>query len=84
MRWTRKLAERGEKLILDTFAIAPSFGRPINTDNFNGFQRNRINFRLVRGDGEIVEEIVSKEQQKEINKVIEIELSNLSTNSYPD
>ena len=26
----------------------------------------------MRGDGEIVEEIVSKEQQKEINKVMDI------------
>ena len=26
-------------------------------------------FRLVKGDGEIVEEIVSKERQKAINKV---------------
>lgn len=28
--------------------------------------------RLVRGDGEIIEEIVSKERQKEINKVSSI------------
>ena len=26
-------------------------------------------FRLIRGEGEVVEEIVSREKQKEINKV---------------
>ena len=55
------------------FAIAPSFSRSvIQYGQLNGFQRDQINFRLVRGDGEIVEEIVSKEQQKEINKVMDI------------
>ena len=44
----------------------------IQYGQLNGFQRNQINFILVRGDGEIVEEIVSKEQQKEINKVMDI------------
>lgn len=34
-------------------------------------------FRLVRGEGEIIEEIVSKEKHKDINKVIHKNIQNM-------